>query len=185
MGHGEYVCCRSKRRTHPHSRTSRQKAKFLNRTFSRESPTPFKGNPWCKHQRKYKYFPESVGDKSPRANQRVLHHSHTGAFATLKENASVFRTRWFQVNPYGDTTQQKRQAYLLVFLLVTRTGLEPMLPPWKGGVLTAWPTGLLYFSRLLTNRPIFPPPFCERVVLGQSKVNFVLGHAQCYLSHFA
>ena len=29
MGHGEYVCCHSKRRTHPHSRTSRQKAKFL------------------------------------------------------------------------------------------------------------------------------------------------------------
>ena len=25
--------------------------------------------------------------------------------------------------------------------LVTRTGIEPMLPPWKGGVLTAWPTG--------------------------------------------
>ena len=27
--------------------------------------------------------------------------------------------------------------------LVTRTGLEPMLPPWKGGVLTSWPTGLV------------------------------------------
>ena len=25
--------------------------------------------------------------------------------------------------------------------LVTRTGFEPVLPPWKGGVLTAWPTG--------------------------------------------
>ena len=24
---------------------------------------------------------------------------------------------------------------------MTRTGLEPVLPPWKGGVLTAWPTG--------------------------------------------
>ena len=24
---------------------------------------------------------------------------------------------------------------------MTRTGLEPMLPPWKGGVLTTWPTG--------------------------------------------
>ena len=28
--------------------------------------------------------------------------------------------------------------------LVTRTGIEPMSPPWKGGVLTAWPTGLIY-----------------------------------------
>ena len=25
--------------------------------------------------------------------------------------------------------------------LVTRTGIEPMIPPWKGGVLTSWPTG--------------------------------------------
>ena len=25
--------------------------------------------------------------------------------------------------------------------LVTRTGIEPVLPPWKGGVLTAWPPG--------------------------------------------
>ena len=24
---------------------------------------------------------------------------------------------------------------------MTRTGFEPMLPPWKGGVLTTWPTG--------------------------------------------
>jgi hypothetical protein len=26
-------------------------------------------------------------------------------------------------------------------MLVTRAGIEPALPPWKGGVLTAWPTG--------------------------------------------
>ena len=25
--------------------------------------------------------------------------------------------------------------------LVTPTGFEPMIPPWKGGVLTAWPWG--------------------------------------------
>ena len=25
--------------------------------------------------------------------------------------------------------------------MVTRRGIEPLLPPWKGGVLTAWPTG--------------------------------------------
>ena len=25
--------------------------------------------------------------------------------------------------------------------MVTPTGLEPVLPPWKGGVLTAWPRG--------------------------------------------
>ena len=27
-----------------------------------------------------------------------------------------------------------------IFALVTRTGIEPVLPPWKGGVLAAWPT---------------------------------------------
>ena len=26
---------------------------------------------------------------------------------------------------------------------MTPTGLEPVLPPWKGGVLTAWPRGLM------------------------------------------
>ena len=43
------------------------------------------------------------------------------------------------------------------FLLVTRTGIEPMSPPWKGDVLTAWPTGhkyewnkLLYFIHLVS-----------------------------------
>ena len=29
---------------------------------------------------------------------------------------------------------------------MTRTGLEPVLPPWKGGVLTAWPTGQIYIK---------------------------------------
>ena len=27
--------------------------------------------------------------------------------------------------------------------MVTRTGIEPVLPPWKGGVLAAWPSGRL------------------------------------------
>ena len=26
------------------------------------------------------------------------------------------------------------------FLLIVRTGFEPVIPPWKGGVLTPWPT---------------------------------------------
>ena len=30
-----------------------------------------------------------------------------------------------------------------LFLLVTRTRIELVLPPWKGGVLAAWPTGLV------------------------------------------
>ena len=31
-----------------------------------------------------------------------------------------------------------------VAFLVTPTGIEPMSPPWKGDVLTAWPRGLIY-----------------------------------------
>ena len=58
--------------------------------------------------------------------------------------ATLARTRWVQVNPYELVKQQKRQDKILSFLLVTRTGLEPMLPPWKGGVLTAWPTGRIF-----------------------------------------
>ena len=73
MGHGEYVCCRSKRRTHPHSRT--------------------------------------------------------GAFATLKENQRFSEPDGFKsirtVSPYS----KKAQDVFLCFLLVTRTGLEPMKPP--------------------------------------------------------
>lgn len=28
--------------------------------------------------------------------------------------------------------------------LVTRRGIEPLIPPWKGGVLTSWPTGQMH-----------------------------------------
>ena len=31
-------------------------------------------------------------------------------------------------------------------LMVTPRGIEPLLPPWKGGVLTAWPRGLGFCS---------------------------------------
>ena len=30
--------------------------------------------------------------------------------------------------------------------MVTPRGIEPLLPPWKGGVLTAWPRGLVFCS---------------------------------------
>ena len=90
-----------------------------NRTFSREFPIPLKGTPWCRHQRKCEHFPESVGNKLPRSNRCVHRTSVRSPKSKIpKPNNVRFRD-----------------------LLVTRTGLEPMLPPWKGGVLTAWPTG--------------------------------------------
>ena len=33
------------------------------------------------------------------------------------------------------------KAFQLFYLLVTRAGIEPALPAWEAGVLTAWPTG--------------------------------------------
>ena len=34
-------------------------------------------------------------------------------------------------------------------VVVTRTGLEPVLPAWEAGVLTAWPTGLAHVIPIL------------------------------------
>ena len=34
---------------------------------------------------------------------------------------------------------------------VTPTGIEPVLPPWKGDVLTAWPRSLIYFAESLSD----------------------------------
>ena len=47
--------------------------------------------------------------------------TRTGAFAPLKENASVFRTRW--VRP-TEARSKKAQEISCAILLVTRTGLE-------------------------------------------------------------
>ena len=33
--------------------------------------------------------------------------------------------------------------------LMTPTGIEPVLPPWKGDVLTAWPRSLLFYCLFL------------------------------------
>ena len=35
-----------------------------------------------------------------------------------------------------------------IFALVTRTGIEPVLPPWKGGVLAAWPTSRIVVAEV-------------------------------------
>ena len=43
--------------------------------------------------------------------------------------------------PKKENSQTAYQRYLRAIEQVTRTGFEPMMPPWKGGVLTTWPTG--------------------------------------------
>ena len=45
------------------------------------------------------------------------------------------------------------------FALVTPPGIEPGLPPWKGGVLTAWP-----WSHKNRQRPTFPGSFPPSII---------------------
>ena len=48
---------------------------------------------------------------------------------------------WYKANMLF--TEKKKAEYIrLSNAVVTRGGIEPPLPPWKGGVLAAWPTGL-------------------------------------------
>ena len=50
--------------------------------------------------------------------------------------------------------------------LVTPSGIEPELPPWKGDVLTAWPWG-----RKNRQRPTFPGSFPPSII-GAKELNF-------------
>ena len=42
-----------------------------------------------------------------------------------------------------------------MYFLVTPRGFEPLLPPWKGGVLTAWPWSLVSYLCLCSFLPVF------------------------------
>ena len=61
--------------------------------------------------------------------------------------------RWVQ----GCAVHQKRDRHphgVPISFLVTRTGIEPMLQPWKGRVLTAWPTRRMWWLKPdLNQRP--------------------------------
>ena len=47
------------------------------------------------------------------------------------------------------TTWLWRRIYFALFYTIkmTPTGIEPVLPPWKGDVLTAWPWSHTFFKR--------------------------------------
>jgi hypothetical protein len=57
---------------------------------------------------------------------------------------------------------------------MTPTGFEPVLPPWKGGVLTTWPRGLFWRRR----RDLNPRAGCPTYTLsrGASSATWVLLH---------
>ncbi len=75
--------------------------------------------------------PKSKNPKTNCVRFRILLVTRTGAFASLKEIRSCIGTRIFP-NPMGSpdgSGSKKAQGNSCAFLLVTRTGLEPMLPP--------------------------------------------------------
>ena len=48
--------------------------------------------------------------------------------------------------PWECKKSPKNRGFFVKYLFckidrMTRTGIEPMIPPWKGDVLTSWPTG--------------------------------------------
>ena len=75
--------------------------------------------------------------------------------------------------------------------MVTPTGFEPVLPPWKGGVLTAWPRGhFIIMKRYLAEskgfeplRQCYPPtrfPIVLLRPLGQLSKNGSEGRTRTY-----
>ena len=56
-------------------------------------------------------------------------------------------------------TKKEIADYAISFSM-TRTGFEPVLPPWKGGVLPTWPTG-----QLLAEKKGFEPSHRVRDLL--------------------
>ena len=53
----------------------------------------------------------------------------------------------FSHNPcetfYALLSWHTKKTEQMLCLLAASTGIEPVFPPWEGGVLTPWPTGLI------------------------------------------
>ena len=72
-------------------------------------------------------------------------------------------TCWLQISCSANWATS---AYITNILYsVTPTGIEPVLPPWKGDVLTAWPRSHIYFLKELTCKKLLQVAFTPRVGL--------------------
>ena len=70
----------------------------------------------------------------------------------------------------GEQAQNKAKKKASIYILaklVTPSGIEPELPPWKGGVLTAWPWSL----NKNRQRPTFPGSFPPSII-GAKELNY-------------
>ncbi len=84
--------------------------------------------------------------------------------ARAKRCLRLARTSGF-VPKHGEQSKKQNSFRCSVFL-VTRAGIEPTIPPWKGDVLTSWPTGLMYINAIqrcfyLVATGGFEPPTCR------------------------
>ena len=64
--------------------------------------------------------------------------------AALTAIQAVIHYRFLRFPPILLCKKRRQIPNVSVFFLVTRRGIEPLSPPWEGGVLTAWPTGHIY-----------------------------------------
>ena len=91
----------------------------------------------------------------------------------------------------GSTTELHPQIGILNFILVTPRGIEPLLPPWKGGVLTAWPRGHWNKSTWAEKsssaflnwlRPTFPGG-CPPSIISDAGLNFCVRNGNRCISY--
>ena len=71
--------------------------------------------------------------------RRILFASLTSRvlYKTLRTCHLAWRFKFFRI------VKKRSTSYDVLLFLVTRRRIELLLPPWKGGVLAAWPTGLV------------------------------------------
>ena len=73
-------------------------------------------------------------------NQLLCQLSHIGMWLSSWFVTSCSAYNWL-VPPQLSRIEPHRHTFL-----VTPTGIEPVLPPWKGDVLTAWPRSRLFIE---------------------------------------
>ena len=117
-----------------------------------------------KKRNKSKSKKGSEGQKCASRNLRFLCAYGARSWAPLRKVLlSLFRK--YRNDIFG-IIKKKASIYILA-KLVTPSGIEPELPPWKGGVLTAWPWSL----NKNRQRPTFPGSFPPSII-GAKELNY-------------
>ena len=87
--------------------------------------------------------------KSKNSTQELMNFSRFEPSKTLVKSRVLSGPNglteiWFRVSPVMTTSipllKTKKEQLPSFFLSVVRRGIEPLFPPWEGGVLAAWPT---------------------------------------------